>query len=79
AGLAGAFISLGALFYTVTVTGAGSSDGVSFGLVRFAGGVTLSLGLVLTVVGGAELFMRNNLLAMAWAAGRIHTRQVVRN
>lgn len=77
--LAGAFISLGALFYTVTVTGADSSNGALFGLVRLAGGVTFSLGLILVVVGGAELFTGNNLLAMAWAAGRIRTKQVVRN
>lgn len=76
--LAGAFIALGALFFTVTVT-AGAGDGVPFGLVRLAGGLAFSLGLVLVVVGGAELFTGNNLLAMAWAAGRIQTGQVLRN
>jgi formate/nitrite transporter len=78
--LAGAFISLGALFYTVTVTGAASAEGMaSFGLTALAGGVAFSLGLVLVVVGGAELFTGNNLIAMAWAAGRIRTGQVLRN
>lgn len=75
--LAGAFIALGAFFYTVTVTGAASA--VPFGLARLAGGLAFSLGLILVVVGGAELFTGNNLLAMAWAARKITTRQVLRN
>ena len=76
--LGGAFISLGAVFYTVTITGA-SPGALSFGLVRAAGGLAFSLGLVLIVVGGAELFTGNNLLAMAWAARRITLCQVLRN
>jgi formate/nitrite transporter len=76
--LAGAFIALGALFYTVTVT-TGNEVAVPFGLLRLAGGVTFSLGLVLVVVGGAELFTGNNLIAMAWASGRVTTQQVMRN
>jgi formate/nitrite transporter FocA (FNT family) len=74
--LAGAFISLGALFYTVTVTG---EAGVPFGLIRLAGGVAFSLGLILVVVGGAELFTGNNLIAMAWASGCLHTGDVLRH
>ena len=77
--LAGAFISLGALFYTVTMTSGKGGPGLPFGLLRVAGGVTFSLGLVLVVVGGAELFTGNNLIAMAWAVGCVQTRQVVRN
>lgn len=73
--LAGAFISLGALFFTVVVTGAGAG----FGVNRLLGGLAFSLGLILVVVGGAELFTSNNLLAMAWASRRISTREVVRN
>ena len=73
--LAGAFISFGALFFTVVVTG--SSFG--FGITRLLGGLSFSLGLVLVVIGGAELFTGNNLLAMAWASGRIRTRALVRN
>ena len=76
--LGGAFISLGSLFYTVTITGT-SPGALSFGLARAAGGIAFSLGLVLVVVGGAELFTGNNLLAMAWAARRITLRQVLRN
>ncbi len=76
--LAGAFIALGALFYTVTVT-TGNDAAVPFGLLRLAGGLTFSLGLVLVVVGGAELFTGNNLIAMAWAVGCVRTNQVVKN
>lgn len=73
--LAGAFISLGALFFTVVVT----QPSLGFGVTRLIGGFSFSLGLVLVVVGGAELFTGNNLLAMAWASRLISTRDVFRN
>lgn len=73
--LAGAFISLGALFFTVVVTDAR----LGFGITRLLGGLSFCLGLVLVVVAGAELFTGNNLLAMAWASGLISTRDVIRN
>ncbi len=73
--LAGAFISLGALLFTFVVT----DSRLGFGLTRWIGGMAFSLGLVLTVVAGAELFTGNNLLAMAWASGLIDTRAVLRN
>lgn len=73
--LAGAFISLGALFFTVVVTG----SNLGFGITRLIGGVCFCLGLILVVVGGAELFTGNNLLAMAWASRLISTGDVLRN
>lgn len=73
--LAGAFISLGAIFFTVVVTG----SELGFGVTRLIGGLSFCLGLVLVVVAGAELFTGNNLLAMAWASGLIGTRDVMRN
>jgi formate/nitrite transporter len=73
--LAGAFISLGALFFTVVVTG----STLGFGLTRLLGGLSFCLGLVLVVVAGAELFTGNNLLGMAWASRLISTREVLRN
>ena len=76
--LAGAFIALGALFFTVTMT-TGVATLPPFGLLRLAAGMTFSLGLILVVVGGAELFTGNNLLAMAWASGRVTTAQLLRN
>lgn len=73
--LAGAFISLGALFFIVVVT----SSAAGFGPTRLLGGLSFSLGLVLVIVAGAELFTGNNLLAMAWASRLISTRSVLRN
>lgn len=73
--LAGAFISLGALFFTVVMTG----TDLGFGLTRLIGGLSFCLGLILVVVAGAELFTGNNLLAMAWASRLITTREILRN
>jgi formate transporter len=73
--LAGAFIGLGALFFTLVRADAT----LSFALAQVLGGVVFSLGLILVVVAGAELFTGNNLLAMAWAARRITTRELLRN
>ena len=74
--LVGAFIALGAIFAT-TVT-AGGSD-VPYGVLRLLGGVAFSLGLVLVIVAGAELFTGNNLIVMAWASRRVRTMRVARN
>jgi formate/nitrite transporter len=73
--LAGAFIALGALFFLVVTTGAG----VGFGLTRLLGGLAFSLGLILVVLAGAELFTGNNLLAIAWASRLISTRELLRS
>jgi formate/nitrite transporter len=72
--LAGAFIALGALFST-TVT-AGTSD-LAFGVTRLLAGLTFSLGLILVVVAGAELFTGNNLVVMAWAGRRVSTTRLL--
>ena len=74
--LAGAFIAIGAAFATTVIAG---TAGVPYGFVRLAAGVAFSLGLVLVLVGGAELFTGNNLLAFAWASRRISTFAVLRN
>jgi len=73
--LAGAFISLGALFFAVVIT----ETNLGFGVTRLLGGLSFSLGLILVVVAGAELFTGNNLIAMAWASGLIAAREVTRN
>jgi formate/nitrite transporter len=74
--LAGAFIGLGAVFSTVALAGAGDAP---WGPVRVLAGLAFSLGLVLVVVGGAELFTGNNLVVMAWAANRIGTGTLLRS
>ena len=73
--LAGGFIGLGALYFTIVA----SDASLGFAASRVLGGVAFSLGLILVSVAGAELFTGNNLLAMAWADGRIGTAEVLRN
>jgi formate/nitrite transporter len=73
--LAGGFIGLGALYYTLVV----SDASLGFAASRVLGGVTFSLGLLLVVVAGAELFTGNNLLAMAWVDRCLSTRELLRN
>lgn len=73
--LAGAFIALGAVFYTVVIT----SSGLGFGPERLLGGVAFSLGLILVIVGGAELFTGNCLIVFAWADRKITGAQLMRN
>jgi formate/nitrite transporter len=73
--LAGAFIGLGAMFYTLVK----SDPSLGFATSSVLGGLVFSLGLLLVVVAGAELFTGNNLLAMAWADGKITTAEVLRN
>ncbi len=75
--LAGAFIALGAIFATTITTGAG--DRLTFGVAKLLGGLVFSLGLVLVIVAGAELFTGNNLIIMAWANHHVSTRQLLRN
>lgn len=70
--LAGAFIGFGAMLSTIAPIGSGS-----YGTGRLITGAAFSLGLVLVVVGGAELFTGNNLIVMAWASRRVSTRAVL--
>jgi formate/nitrite transporter len=73
--LAGGFIGLGALYYVIVA----ADPALSFAGARVLGGVVFSLGLVLVVVAGAELFTGNNLMVMAWAGHRISTGELARN
>jgi formate/nitrite transporter len=74
--LAGAFIAMGAVFATTTTAGGGD---LPYGVVRLLGGLTFSLGLILVIVAGAELFTGNNLIVMAWASRRVSTLLLLRN
>lgn len=74
--LAGAFIAFGGMYYTTTMTGLGEAP---YGPMRMVGGIAFSLGLILVVVAGAELFTGNNLITMAWANGHISGRQLISN
>jgi len=75
--LAGAFIGLGAVFST-TVS-AGTSTALPFGVTKLLTGFVFCLGLVLVIVGGAELFTGNNLIVMAWASRKVSTPALLRN
>jgi formate/nitrite transporter len=72
---AGGFIGLGALYYTLVA----ADPALSFAVSRMLGGVAFSLGLILVVVAGAELFTGNNLMMMGWVDGRITTGELMRN
>lgn len=87
--LAGAFIALGAIFATTVAAGGMSvtatdgtvafSTGLPYGVTRLLTGLVFCLGLILVVVGGAELFTGNNLIVMAWASGKVTGRALLRN
>ncbi|NWG34710.1 MAG: formate/nitrite transporter family protein [Chloroflexi bacterium] len=87
--LAGAFISLGAIFATtvgagsISITASGGetafTTGFPYGFNRLLIGLVFCLGLILVVVGGAELFTGNNLIVMAWASGKVKGRALLLN
>lgn len=77
--LAGMFIGFGAMFATVAVSTTPGSTGLPYGISKVVMGLTFSVGLILVVVGGAQLFTSNVLLVMAWAQGRVGVGAVLRN
>jgi formate/nitrite transporter len=74
--LGGAFIAFGAVF--ATTVAAGAAD-LPYGVVRLLSGLVFSVGLILVLVAGAELFTGNNLIVMAWASGKVGSRALARN
>ncbi len=74
--LAGAFIGFGAMLATIAT--AGGSGIVPYGVLRLLAGAVFSVGLILVIVGGAELFTGNNLMVMAWASGKVRAAEVLR-
>jgi formate transporter len=87
--LAGAFIAIGAIFATTVSAGgmsvrdaagaAAFSTGLPYGLIRLLTGLVFSTGLILVVVGGAELFTGNNLIMMAFASKKVTLAALLRN
>lgn len=73
--MAGAFIGLGAEFYTLVVH---DSD-LPLGLTKLIGGAVFSLGLVLIVLAGAELFTGNTLMVMGFLERALTARQLLRS
>ncbi|NLS56438.1 formate transporter FocA [Hafnia alvei] len=70
---AGVFISIAFVFYITATTG---TAGVPFGFAKLVGGICFSLGLMLVVVCGADLFTSTVLIVVAKASGRITWRQL---
>jgi len=87
--LAGAFIAMGAIFATTVSAGSMTAKapdgtvvfatGLPYGVTRLLAGLVFSLGLIMVIVGGAELFTGNNLIVIAWVSGKVTTRALLRN
>ncbi|HXV97241.1 MAG TPA: formate/nitrite family transporter, partial [Anaerolineae bacterium] len=87
--LAGAFIAMGAIFATTVSAGSiavNAADGATvyrtglpYGVVRLLAGLVFTLGLILVIVGGSELFTGNNLIVMAFASGKVTLGALMRN
>ena len=73
--LASAFIAFGAMLYVVVIT----NSNLGFGPERLLGVVAFSLGLILVLVGGAELFTGDSLIIIALADGKITHKGLLRN
>ncbi|MFK7866809.1 MAG: formate/nitrite transporter family protein [Alphaproteobacteria bacterium] len=73
--MGGAFIACGGLFATVVMT----DSLLGYGPTKLLGGISFSLGLILVVIGGAELFTGNNWMVLGWAEGKFTTAKVLRN
>lgn len=74
--LAGAFIGLGAMFATTVM--ADTIGILPYGLKRLLAGCVFCLGLILVIIGGAELFTGNTLMVIAWAARKVTLPEMLR-
>jgi formate transporter len=87
--VAGAFISFGAIFATTVTAGSigvTAADGtwvssatLPYGIGRLLIGLVFSVGLIMVIIAGAELFTGNNIIVMAWASGKVKTRALLLN
>lgn len=73
--LAGVYIGIGAQFATLVTC----DSTLHYGLTSLIGGIAFSLGLMLVVIGGAELFTGNCLIIMGYVSKRITTREMFNN
>jgi formate/nitrite transporter len=74
--LGGAFISFGAVFANVALTG--TEAAIPFGIARVLAGVVFGVGLGLVLLAGAQIFTGDVLMVMAWASGRLGARRILR-
>jgi formate transporter len=87
--LGGAFVAFGAVFATtvtagsivVTATDGATtlSAGLPYGILRLLTGLVFCVGLILVIVGGAELFTGNTMIVMAWASRKVKTGALLTN
>src|SRR5262245_43862738 len=73
--LGGMYISFGAAFATLVLT----DNVLGYGLGRLAAGVSFSLGLIMLVLAGGELFTGNNMMVLALGDRKITFGAVLRN
>ena len=74
--LGGAFISFGAIFATIALTGAEGS--LPFGIARVVAGLVFAVGLSTVLIAGGQIFTGDVLMVMAWASGRLAVVHVLR-
>src|SRR5688572_26538794 len=65
---AGAYIGFGAELCTMVLTGTAGTLGL--GMSKFFGGAVFTVGLILVVISGAELFTGNNLMTIGLSRGQ---------
>jgi formate/nitrite transporter len=73
--IGGIYISFGGALATLVLT----DNTLGYGLGRLAAGLAFSLGLIMLVVAGGELFTGNNLMVLALAGRKISIRAMLRN
>lgn len=73
--MAGVYIGFGSNLFTIMQT----DSQLGFGPQQLLSALAFCLGLILVVIGGAELFTGNTLIVMAWLSGRVSTRELLRN
>lgn len=74
--LGGMYIGFGGLLVVLVATG---TSAMPYGIVKLLMGLVFSIGLILVVVGGAELFTGSTIVALAHADKKIRCRKLIRN
>ena len=72
---AGAFIAFGAAFFTHVI----HDSSLGLGMTKLLGGLAFSLGLILVIIAGADLFTGDTLMVMACYSGSIRISQMLRS
>lgn len=73
---AGAFIAIGFVFYITTQTG---NANVAWGLSKLVGGIAFSVGLMMVIICGSDLFTSSTMTMLARVEKKITTSQMLKN